>query len=78
VHGRVSTTQIRQDKVSQFEKSSRTPQLLKLAGTDRYKTIVAPMGPNRSTVGYPPILPQINVMPLEIRDMRIVAGTAQV
>jgi hypothetical protein len=36
------------------------------------------MGPNRSTVGYPSILPQINALPQEIRSMRIVVGTAQV
>jgi hypothetical protein len=67
-----------QDKVSQFEKSSRTPQLLRLAGIDRRETTVAPVGPNRSTVGCSSILPQINGMPQKILGRPIVAGMAQV
>src|ERR1017187_8419617 len=76
--GRMWTCTVMQDKVSQFEKSSRTPQPLRLAGTDRHQTPVAPVGPNRSIVGCPSILPQINGMPQKIRGRRIVAETAQV
>jgi hypothetical protein len=67
-----------QDKVSQFEKSSRTPQPLRLAATVRRKATVAPLGPNLPTVGCSSILPQINGMPQEIRGAPVVAETAQV
>src|ERR1017187_2447337 len=51
---------------------------IELAATVRRHATVAPLGPNRSTVGCSPILPQINGMPQEIRGAPVVAETAQV
>jgi len=50
VRGRALTSTVKARQSSQFEKSSRSLQLLRLAGTDRRRPDCT-VGPNRSTVG---------------------------
>ena len=76
--GRASTSPVQQDKVSQFEKSSRTPQLSRLSRHGPVRDHSCTKGSKPSNCWLPSYFASNQWHGAENQRLRVVAGSAQV